>query len=1014
MKLFEPFRLDTDNHCLWRADERLSLTPKAFEVLSYLVEHKARLVTHDEILEAIWTDTHVNPEVVKKAILEIRRILGDRPDKPAFIETLRKRGYQFIAAVTDARAGVRLESDGVSENRIVGRETALAKMEACLDRAFAGQRQLILVTGEAGIGKTKLVDLFQQRAALRRETVIIRGHCIEGFGGKEAYYPILEALGHLASQAQQTDLLQLLAKTAPTWLVQFASLVNTEERDALRREVLGSTRERMVREVCEALEAISIRTPLVIILEDLHWVDPSTVDVISALARRRLYAKLVFIGTYRPSGALAPGTPLRHVTQDLLVHRLCEEIAVEPLERPEIDEYLARVFPEHGFSSGVSELIRRQSGGNALFMTTLVEDMVARSLIVQQDGHWMLSKSVEEIRTWIPQTLEQMLRLQFEQLSDDEQRVLTSGSVVGELFSVWAVSGMLAAARPDGVETICDSLAERDLFICATGIYPAPDGTPSAHYEFRHSLFREATYRRLSNLNRSRLHKRYGDRLRSIQDARPAMASQLALHFEEGRDYAEAIKYLVVTAEHAGQRFAHRDSIQVLRRALELVPRLPEGERAGIEMAILRRMGDESYALGAISESIEAYEQAVRIATAAGQVAAQIEALISLALSACYTDLTRGLQVWEQAIEVSRNHGNPLLLAQAQTAAAACRLLYDSWRSEDAELYATATGSIGSSGSSRAPASFQTLCIYVRALQGDYRGALESADLAIRQMAETVSPTAYLLALGAKAISLLHLGRFGDVLRIVRTGRETAEKNEVDPWIFAFREAWLRNLCFDFEGVRRLGTVNVRSDSDHHAAQPRTIALVAAGHSELYRQNYAGALEYFAQVLDKGATPKFFLHWYWRIQAHIGLTAALLRSGDIARARVDAALCLESAQSTADPNLRALASEINARVAFAEGDSLTGQQHIETALAIIEEFDVPVATWLVHATAWEFCPNHEQAERHRAIARETVLNIANSFDEDEPLRTSLLSAAPVARLWVDRARKPLTAGRNSS
>src|SRR5262245_33916394 len=304
MKLFPPFRLDTANGYLWRADERLSLTPKAFDVLCYLVEHRARLVTQDEILEAVWPDTHVNPEVVKKAILEIRKILGDRPDSPAFIETLRKRGYQFIAAVTDSRAGVRLESDATSERRIVGRETALARMDACFGRALDGQRQIIFVTGEAGIGKTKLVDLFEQRAALRPETVIIRGHCIEGFGGKEAYYPILEALGRFASQAQQTSVLQLLEKTAPTWLVQFASLVKPEQKASLHREVLGTTRERMVREICEALEAMTLRTPLVIILEDLHWVDPSTVDVISALARRRFSAKLIFVGTYRPSEVL--------------------------------------------------------------------------------------------------------------------------------------------------------------------------------------------------------------------------------------------------------------------------------------------------------------------------------------------------------------------------------------------------------------------------------------------------------------------------------------------------------------------------------------------------------------------------------------------------------------------------------------------------------------------------------------------------------------------------------------
>jgi DNA-binding winged helix-turn-helix (wHTH) protein len=90
MKVFEPFRLDTVNHCVWREEDRLPLTPKAFDVLRYLVEHAERLVTQDEILEAIWPETYVNPEAIRKYILEIRRVLGDRPNPPLFIETLPK------------------------------------------------------------------------------------------------------------------------------------------------------------------------------------------------------------------------------------------------------------------------------------------------------------------------------------------------------------------------------------------------------------------------------------------------------------------------------------------------------------------------------------------------------------------------------------------------------------------------------------------------------------------------------------------------------------------------------------------------------------------------------------------------------------------------------------------------------------------------------------------------------------------------------------------------------------
>src|SRR5262249_15725778 len=103
--------------------------------------------------------------------------------------------------------------------------------------------------------------------------------------------------------------------------------------------------------------------------------------------------------------------------------------------------------------------------------------------------------------------------------------------------------------------------------------------------------------------------------------------------------------------------------------------------------------------------------------------------------------------------------------------------------------------------------------------------------------------------------------------------------------MFVFREAWLRTLCFDFEGVRKLGTLKMRSDSEQNSAQPRTIALVAAGHAELHQQNYDRALEYFAQVLDSNAAPKFFLHWQWRIQAQFGAIRAWLGAGNIPNAR---------------------------------------------------------------------------------------------------------------------------------
>ena len=283
MKAFGPFRLDTAEECLWRDDARITLPPKVFAVLRHLVGHPGRLVTQVELLEAIWPDTYVQPEILRKYILELRKVLGDDPKSPRYIETLPKRGYRFMAPVEE----VRLALAPAGMPGPVGRDHELASLDGHLRKALQGQRRLVLVTGEAGVGKSTLLDAFEQRLAGHEGMRIARGQCVEGFGGKEAYYPILDAFGQLIRGPGAEGTIQILASQAPTWLIQFPSLLKAEQRAALQREILGATRERMVREICEALELLTATDPLALVLEDLHWADPSTLDLISAVARRR-------------------------------------------------------------------------------------------------------------------------------------------------------------------------------------------------------------------------------------------------------------------------------------------------------------------------------------------------------------------------------------------------------------------------------------------------------------------------------------------------------------------------------------------------------------------------------------------------------------------------------------------------------------------------------------------------------------------------------------------------------
>ncbi|HEX6647908.1 MAG TPA: AAA family ATPase, partial [Pyrinomonadaceae bacterium] len=473
----------------------MPLTPKAFDLLRYLVEHSGRVVSQNEILEALWPETYVNPEVIKKYILSIRRVLDDSPEEPIFIETIPRRGYRFVAQVTDeADTTPLLAGVAAAMANVVGRETVIAELEHQLAKALAGQRQVIFVTGEAGIGKTTVVDLFVERSASRGNLRIARGQCVEGFGGKEAYYSMLEAIGQLTRDRDNDSIIQNLATRAPTWLIQFPALVNAEQRNALQREIVGATRERMVRELCEALETLTSDDPLMIVLEDLHWVDPSTLDVISALARRREAAKLLLLCTYRPVDVILSQGPLKNLKQDLQVHHLCREIALNRLKESDVANYLHREFEDSNFPDGLAGLVYRQSSGHALFMTAIVQELVTKGFIAHDDGRWSLTQPLQDVDPGVPETLQQMLELQFDQLSPTEQRILKSASVFGDRFSVWVVSPTVETP-PREIEFLCEDLAEREQFIQSVGMQEIGDEGVFAHYEFRHSLYRQVVYR---------------------------------------------------------------------------------------------------------------------------------------------------------------------------------------------------------------------------------------------------------------------------------------------------------------------------------------------------------------------------------------------------------------------------------------------------------------------------------------------------------------------------------------
>jgi DNA-binding winged helix-turn-helix (wHTH) protein/tetratricopeptide (TPR) repeat protein len=1002
--IFRHFRLDLVNQCVWRGEARIFLTPRAFALLRYLVEHPGRLVTQDELMDALWPETYVQPEVLRKYILEIRKALGDQAAKPVFIETLPKRGYQFIAPVNYEDSANLLNLHLNQSGKFVGRQPHLAQLGLHLKKALLGQRQLIFVTGEAGIGKTTLIDAFLREIACHPDLRIARGQCIEGFGGKEAYYPLLEALGRLFRDSDAILAVKTLALHAPTWLIQFPSLVKAEQKQSLQQEILGATRERMVREICEALEIITVERGLILILEDLHWVDHSTLDVISALARRRESSRLFLLGTYRPGDVMHSDNPLKVLKQDLLVHQLCCEVALELFGESEIAEYIAARFPDNELPGELASLIRRHSGGNALFMVAILEEMVKKGRISDGAGRWRLTQPLDHIDPRVPETLQEMLAILIDQLSAEEQNALKCASVAGDRFSAWALSSMLDVNAVQ-VEGICEILAGRQQLIKPIGAHELADEFLSAQYEFRHTLYREFLYQRLSAPERRRFHRKLAERMEASYTApEPNVISELALHFEEGHDYKRAIHYLILVSENAARRYALQNAIDVLQHALELLSNLTPESRLELELQIHKRIGDAYYSLGEMSESADVYRAMANKAEQFGLAAELVNALIREASSASLYDPDRCIAACERATEVSDDLGDLGLQGCAQLLASSWRIGFNGWTKEDADSCAAAMEKIGRLGAHALTADDRILyarILYasVQCVQSDYQGALQNVEACLPGLVESQNTWDYLSSHMARAMAFSGLGQLGEACHVLTKGIEVSEKAHNSTWSRVFRGALahLKYLAFDFEAA--LCDSKALQKAGHGLpGQAWTLNTLTAGLSELELGRPGQALGHFERVHNGHMGPKSFLDWYWRMLGLFGSSRAHIATGNLKDAFRDAELFLQAALSCADRSLQGLAWAVKGQVVQAEGRWDDARDCLKKALSLMKNFEAPVFAFRVQMMAadiYQGSKDSKAAERHRDNARALILQLANSFDQEDPRRESLLSAAPV-------------------
>jgi len=402
--LFAPFRLDCDNRQLWRGEQPLALQPKPLAVLQYLAQHAGHLISKEELLQHVWAGTQVTPKALTVYIHAIRAVLGDSEATPQFIETQGKQGYRFIAPLTSTssvvsspfsvaspeKAGAEIPhlapGNGQQPAHLVGREQELAQLQEWYTAASAGTCTLGFVSGEAGIGKTTLVNRFVAGLRTTGQAWIGVGQGVQHHGTGEAYLPVTTVLSQFARGAAQGEVRAVLQQHAPNWLVRFPALWPEGENNPPADALPLVTPQRLMWELGEAFRVLTDRRPIVLVFDDLHWSDTATVEWLAYLARWPEPLRLLMIGTYRPADVIASGHPLRATIQELRGKGQSAELRLELLNKQQVHDYCTQRFAGRVLPSRVLTLLYRRTDGHPLFLVRLLEYLVQQGFLTQTEG----------------------------------------------------------------------------------------------------------------------------------------------------------------------------------------------------------------------------------------------------------------------------------------------------------------------------------------------------------------------------------------------------------------------------------------------------------------------------------------------------------------------------------------------------------------------------------------------------------------------------------------------------
>lgn len=889
------------------------------------------------------------------------------------------------------------------QRHTVGRHQERAELRAGFKSAAAGRGLLLCVAGEPGIGKTTLVEEFVEELAAGEQTGRLgRGRCSERLAGTEAYLPFLEALESLLHGAGGEAVAQMMKVVAPTWYVQLAPLVADDSSFArVWEEARVASQERLKRELAAFLQEVARLQPLVLFLDDVHWADASTVDMLAYIGHKCAAMRLLLVLSYRPSDLLLSQHPFLHVKLELQGRGVCRELVLPFLSRPDVERYLALEFPEHDLPAEFSVLIHTRTEGNPLFMVDLLRYLRERGVITQEQGRWALTQLLADVQQELPESVRSMIQRKIDQLSEADRRLLVAASVQGYAFDAAVVAKALALEAAE-VEERLEGLERVHAFVRRLQEREFPDGTLTLRYCFVHVLYQNAMYALLTPARKGALSTAVAEALLGYHgDQSAAVASELALLFEAGRDFARAADSFVAAAQNAARVYANQEAVVLLGRALANAAKLrgPACHARILAAAMQRALLHQT--LARFEEAIADFERAEKVAQETGDREAWINALCRKAMALFYTKrLTETEQCAKQAAELARLAGSRVGLASAEGVLASHRFCTGDLTAAE-QFFDRAFPVLRAEGEPLVALDAGCYRILLSTFRLEYQEAEQTLRWAHHKARDLGAGFQLIEAHFVSGMTLGNQGRLSEALGVLREGMRLAELNGERFWLSRLPNClgWLHRELHDLETAVRLDAESARQGREFGVAEAEANAQVNLGHDYLVLGEPVRAFEHLQEAKQLYGQDVWF-RWRYNLRLQAELASYWITRGDLKAAGSHAAAGLQGAEATRSRKYIAWAHKLLGDIAALEERVEEGQRHYATALGVLQRHSCPTIEWKILKAAAELA-KRQQNDSARAEflghARAVVQSLAGAIQDDK-LRQGFLAAKPVRDL----------------